>query len=268
MPLRGKILNTWEVEAADVLASQEVHDITTAIGVDAGSADLSGLRYHKICILADADSDGAHIATLLCALFLRHFRPLVLAGHVFVAMPPLFRDRRGQERLLRARRARQERRPRPDPGRGHPRQARHHAIQGPRRDEPAAAARDDDGARHAPARPAHAWRRRTAPTRSSTCCSRRSALPTGANGSRPRATWRPSNEGTGARLRRHREAAAPRIHGEGLPRLLDVRDPRPRAAAARGRAEAGAAADHLRDERTQPLRPAPSTRNPRARSAT
>jgi topoisomerase-4 subunit B len=91
MPLRGKILNTWEVEAADVLASQEVHDITTALGVDAGSPDLSGLRYHKICILADADSDGAHIATLLCALFLRHFRPLVLAGHVFVAMPPLFR---------------------------------------------------------------------------------------------------------------------------------------------------------------------------------
>jgi topoisomerase-4 subunit B len=91
MPLRGKILNTWEVEPADVLASQEVHDITTALGVDAGSADLSGLRYHKVCILADADSDGAHIATLLCALFLRHFRPLVLAGHVFVAMPPLFR---------------------------------------------------------------------------------------------------------------------------------------------------------------------------------
>ena len=74
MPLRGKILNTWEVEAADVLASQEVHDITTALGVDPGSGDLSGLRYHKICILADADSDGAHIATLLCALFLRHFR--------------------------------------------------------------------------------------------------------------------------------------------------------------------------------------------------
>ena len=91
MPLRGKILNTWEVEAADVLASQEVHAITVALGVDAGSADLTGLRYHKVCILADADSDGAHIATLLCALFLRHFRPLVLAGHVFVAMPPLFR---------------------------------------------------------------------------------------------------------------------------------------------------------------------------------
>jgi topoisomerase-4 subunit B len=91
MPLRGKILNTWEVEAADILASQEVHDITTALGVDAASTDLSGLRYHRICILADADSDGAHIATLLCALFLRHFRPLVQAGHVYVAMPPLFR---------------------------------------------------------------------------------------------------------------------------------------------------------------------------------
>jgi len=91
MPLRGKILNTWEVEAADILASQEVHDIATALGVDAGSQDLSGLRYHKVCILADADSDGAHIATLLCALFLRHFRPLVLAGHVYVAMPPLYR---------------------------------------------------------------------------------------------------------------------------------------------------------------------------------
>ncbi|MGH8251395.1 MAG: DNA topoisomerase IV subunit B [Steroidobacteraceae bacterium] len=91
MPLRGKILNTWEVHAGDILASQEVHDITTAIGVDAASTDLSGLRYHRICILADADSDGAHIATLLCALFLRHFRPLVQAGHVHVAMPPLFR---------------------------------------------------------------------------------------------------------------------------------------------------------------------------------
>ena len=91
MPLRGKILNTWEVEAADILASQEVHDIATALGVDPASSELSGLRYHKLCILADADSDGAHIATLLCALFLRHFRPLVLAGHVYVAMPPLFR---------------------------------------------------------------------------------------------------------------------------------------------------------------------------------
>ena len=91
MPLRGKILNTWEVDAAGVLASQEVHDISIAIGVEPGSPKLSDLRYHKICILADADSDGAHIATLLCALFLRHFRPLVLAGHVHVAMPPLYR---------------------------------------------------------------------------------------------------------------------------------------------------------------------------------
>ena len=91
MPLRGKILNTWEVDAAGVLQSQEVADISTALGVDPGSADLARLRYHKVCILADADSDGAHIATLLCALFLRHFRPLVTAGHVFVAMPPLFR---------------------------------------------------------------------------------------------------------------------------------------------------------------------------------
>ena len=91
MPLRGKILNTWEVDPAQVLASQEVHDISLAIGVDPGSDDLAGLRYGKICILADADSDGAHIATLLCALFLRHFRPLVSAGHVYVAMPPLYR---------------------------------------------------------------------------------------------------------------------------------------------------------------------------------
>ncbi|HEY3698955.1 MAG TPA: DNA topoisomerase IV subunit B [Spongiibacteraceae bacterium] len=91
LPLRGKILNTWEVDVMEILASQEVHDISVAIGVDPGSDSLDGLRYHKVCILADADSDGAHIATLLCALFLRHFRPLVQAGHVFVAMPPLFR---------------------------------------------------------------------------------------------------------------------------------------------------------------------------------
>ena len=91
MPLRGKILNTWEVSAGEVLASQEVHDIALAIGVEPGSDDIQGLRYGKICILADADSDGAHIATLLCALFLRHFRALVTAGHVYVAMPPLYR---------------------------------------------------------------------------------------------------------------------------------------------------------------------------------
>lgn len=91
MPLRGKILNSWEVDSSQVLASQEIHDIAVAIGVDPASDDLSGLRYGKICILADADSDGAHIATLLCALFLKHFKPLVAAGHVYVAMPPLFR---------------------------------------------------------------------------------------------------------------------------------------------------------------------------------
>ncbi|KTC83770.1 DNA topoisomerase IV subunit B [Legionella brunensis] len=97
LPLRGKILNSWEVDSAEVLASQEIHDISVAIGVDPGSNDLSGLRYGKLCILADADSDGAHIATLLCALFLRHFKPLVQAGHVFVAMPPLYRVDAGKE---------------------------------------------------------------------------------------------------------------------------------------------------------------------------
>ncbi len=91
MPLRGKILNTWEVDAADVLASQEAHNISIAIGVEPGSDDLKSLRYNKVCILADADSDGLHIATLLCALFVRHFAPLVEAGHIYVAMPPLYR---------------------------------------------------------------------------------------------------------------------------------------------------------------------------------
>ncbi|MBT8437850.1 MAG: DNA topoisomerase IV subunit B [Gammaproteobacteria bacterium] len=91
MPLRGKILNTWEVPADQVLGSQEVHDISVAIGVEPASDNLSNLRYGKICILADADSDGAHIATLLCALFLRHFKPLVEKGHVYVAKPPLYR---------------------------------------------------------------------------------------------------------------------------------------------------------------------------------
>ncbi|HCI02808.1 MAG TPA: DNA topoisomerase IV subunit B, partial [Oceanospirillaceae bacterium] len=97
MPLRGKILNTWEVDAGQILASQEVHDIAVAIGVDPGADDLQGLRYGKICILADADSDGLHIATLLCALFVRHFKPLVAAGHVYVAMPPLYRIDVGKE---------------------------------------------------------------------------------------------------------------------------------------------------------------------------
>lgn len=97
MPIRGKILNTWEVSSDEVLASQEVHNIAIAIGVDPGSDDLSELRYGKICILADADSDGLHIATLLCALFVKHFPALVEAGHLFVAMPPLFRIDDGKD---------------------------------------------------------------------------------------------------------------------------------------------------------------------------
>ncbi len=91
MPLRGKILNTWEIDSQEILGSQEVHDIAVAIGVDPGADDLSKLRFGKVCILADADSDGLHIATLLSALFLRHFPRLVREGHVYVAMPPLFR---------------------------------------------------------------------------------------------------------------------------------------------------------------------------------
>jgi topoisomerase-4 subunit B len=97
LPLRGKILNTWEVDSSQVLGSQEVHDIAVAIGVDPSSADLSGLRYDKVCILADADSDGLHIATLICALFVKHFRALVEAGHAYVAMPPLYRIDIGKE---------------------------------------------------------------------------------------------------------------------------------------------------------------------------
>jgi topoisomerase-4 subunit B len=97
LPLRGKILNTWEVDPSEVLASQEVHDIAVALGVDPGSSEMAGLRYGKLCILADADSDGAHIATLLCALFLKHFRPLVQDGRVYVAMPPLYRIDVGKE---------------------------------------------------------------------------------------------------------------------------------------------------------------------------
>jgi topoisomerase-4 subunit B len=91
MPMRGKILNTWEVDAAEALASEAIHDITVAIGVEPGSLDISKLRYGKVCVLADADSDGLHIATLLCALFLRHYKPLVEAGNIYIAMPPLFR---------------------------------------------------------------------------------------------------------------------------------------------------------------------------------
>jgi len=97
MPLRGKILNTWEVDSGQILASQEVHNISIALGIDPDSEDLSELRYGKVCILADADSDGLHIATLLCALFTQHFLPLVQAGHVYVAMPPLYRIDVGKE---------------------------------------------------------------------------------------------------------------------------------------------------------------------------
>ncbi|MCZ6503559.1 MAG: DNA topoisomerase IV subunit B, partial [Gammaproteobacteria bacterium] len=97
MPLRGKILNTWEVDSTEILASQEVHDISVALGIDPGSSDLSGLRYGKICILADADSDGLHISSLLIALFVKHFPALVENGHIFVAMPPLYRIDVGKE---------------------------------------------------------------------------------------------------------------------------------------------------------------------------
>jgi len=97
MPLRGKILNTWEVDTTEILASQEVHDISVAIGVDPIKNNIEELRYHKVCILADADSDGLHIATLICALFLRHFRSLVESGHIFIAMPPLFRIDAGKK---------------------------------------------------------------------------------------------------------------------------------------------------------------------------
>jgi len=97
LPLRGKILNSWEVDSGSVLASEEINNIATALGVDPASSNLDGLRYGKVCILADADSDGLHIATLICALFVRHFKPLVSAGHVFVAMPPLYRIDIGED---------------------------------------------------------------------------------------------------------------------------------------------------------------------------
>ena len=99
MPLRGKILNTWDLESSEIIKSQEIKNLSTAIGVLPGNADVSSLRYGKICILADADSDGLHIATLLCALFLRHFKPLVNDGRIFIAMPPLYRDDCGKEVL-------------------------------------------------------------------------------------------------------------------------------------------------------------------------
>lgn len=99
MPLRGKILNTWDLESDEILKSQEIKDLATAIGVNPGSNEINNLRYGKICILADADSDGLHIATLLCALFLRHYRSLVEAGRIYVAMPPLYRIDCGKEKF-------------------------------------------------------------------------------------------------------------------------------------------------------------------------
>ena len=155
MPLRGKILNTWEVEPGELLASQEVHNISIALGVDPGSQNLDGLRYHKICILADADSDGQHIATLLCALFLKHFEPLVAAGHVCVAMPPLFRVDVGKEVHYCLDEAERDAAARSHRGGEEDGQDHGHALQGSRRDEPVAAARDDDGEGNAPARSAH-----------------------------------------------------------------------------------------------------------------
>ena len=156
MPLRGKILNTWEIEAGEVLRSQEVHDISVAVGVEPGAGDLSGLRYGKVCILADADSDGAHIASLLCAMFLRHFRPLVEAGHVYIAMPPLYRIDVGKEVFYALRRRREDGHARSDRGGEEARKGERAALQGARRDEPPATARDDDSAGDAPARAAHA----------------------------------------------------------------------------------------------------------------
>ncbi len=99
MPLRGKILNTWDLESDEIIKSQEIKNLSTAIGVTPGNSDISTLRYGKICILADADSDGLHIATLLCALFLRHFKPLVNDGRIYIAMPPLYRVDCGKEVL-------------------------------------------------------------------------------------------------------------------------------------------------------------------------
>ena len=97
LPLRGKILNTWEVDSSQVLSSNEIHDISIAICLEPDNNDLSGLRYGKVCILADADSDGLHIATLICALFVKHFPKLVSQGHVYVAMPPLYRIDAGKQ---------------------------------------------------------------------------------------------------------------------------------------------------------------------------
>jgi topoisomerase-4 subunit B len=154
LPLRGKILNTWEVDSGEILASQEVHNISIALGIDPGSDDLTGLRYGKVCILADADSDGLHIATLICALFVRHFRPLVAAGHVFVAMPPLYRIDVGKEVFYALDEGEKKGildRIEAEKLKGKDRRA---ALQGPGRDEPHAASRDHHESGYAPPRSA------------------------------------------------------------------------------------------------------------------
>ncbi len=155
MPLRGKILNTWELEPGEIGSSEEVHNISVALGVDPGSQDLTQLRYHKVCILADADSDGQHIATLLCALFLRHFRPLVVNGHVHVAMPPLYRIDAGKQvyyALDDAERDQLLKRIEKESPRTKPTVTR---FKGLGEMNPIAAARDDDRSAHAPPGAAH-----------------------------------------------------------------------------------------------------------------
>ena len=251
MPLRGKILNTWELEPGEIGSSQEVHDISVALGVDPGVSDLSQLRYHKVCILADADSDGQHIATLLCALFLRHFRPLVQNGHVHVAMPPLYRIDAGKQVLYALddaeRDATLERikgeHARTKPvvtrfkglGEMNPSQLRETTIdprtrrlvqltiecQGPDRSAHGHAAGQE--ARRRPARLAGAQRQ----------SGRSGGLMAESKANFDGVEQRPLG----------------RFYGEGIPRLFDVRDPRPRAAGARRRTQAGAATHYLRHER-------------------
>ena len=262
MPLRGKILNTWEVSAGELLASQEVHDITVAIGVEPASDDIARLRYHRVCILADADSDGQHIATLLCALFLRHFRPLVQAGHVFVAMPPLYRIDYGKqvayalddaERNGMLDRIRAEN-PRAKPvvtrfkglGEMNPLQLRETTMapESRRLVQLTLEAKDHaDQIMDMLLAKKRASDRREWLERKGNLASTVAGEPEVAAVSLAAA----------ARLRGHRASAAQDLHREGVPRVLDVRHPRPRAAARRRRLEARSAPHHLCDERARPV---------------